>query len=99
MYRNPDPQLRAINAWHPTLVVEGDTGLLCTYDLGPGPGTYDYRTYISRSRDWGQSWDDPVPLFPDELIQDPERYSVHTARPPEAPLGIEPSCVPEPASR
>ena len=81
VYRNPEPRLRDINAWHPTLVVEGDTGLICTFDLGPGPGTHDYRTYISRSRDLGDSWDDPVPLFPDELIQDPERHSVHTARP------------------
>lgn len=50
VYRNPEPRLRDISAWHPILVVEGDTALICTFDLGPGPGTPDYRTYLSRSR-------------------------------------------------
>ena len=38
VYRNPEPRLRDINAWHPTLLVEGGTELICTsiWDRGRG---------------------------------------------------------------
>src|SRR6476646_5874310 len=56
IYRNPKPYLRAIHAWHPTLISLGGERLLATFDLGQAVESLDYATYSSCSDDGGVSW-------------------------------------------
>ena len=81
IYRNPKPHLRARHAWHPTLVVSSQNELIAAFDIGEAVESLDYRTYINRSHDGGQTWDAPVPMFPDNLIQHPTRRTTHIGRP------------------
>ena len=81
IYRNPTPHLRARHAWHPTLVVIDQNELIAAFDIGEAVESLDYRTYINRSHDGGQTWDAPVSIFPDNLIQHPTRRTTHIARP------------------
>ena len=67
IYRNPKPYLRAVNAWHPNLVVFPDGEILATYDLGQGPESMDYARYQSRSSDGGQTWSEPARMFVDSV--------------------------------
>ena len=76
VFRNPKPHLKAIHAWHPSLVQLDDGSLLAGFDLGEAIESLDYRTYTSSSRDGGRTWDAPKPLFRDPV----ERRSTHTVR-------------------
>ena len=76
VYRNPAPHLRAIHAWHPSLVHFSDQKLVCTFDLGQAVESFDYRTYLARSEDGGQTWSTPVRLCDDP---DPRRHT-HSIR-------------------
>ena len=76
IYRNPRPELRARHAWHPSLVSLGGGRWLCSYDIGEGPESLDYATYLSRSDDDGQSWSSPERLFQDVG----RRRATHTVR-------------------
>jgi hypothetical protein len=76
VYSNPLPHLRAIHAWHPSLVNLDGQELLCAFDLGQAVESFDYRTYISRSTDGGRTWGTPVRLFHDPV----HRPTSHTVR-------------------
>ena len=76
VYRNPAPNLRAVHAWHPSIARLESGELLAAFDLGQGAESLDYRTYISRSRDDGRTWDEPRPLFLDAT----QRRSTHSIR-------------------
>ena len=76
VYRNPAPHLRAVHAWHPSLARLDNGELLAAFDLGQGAESLDYRTYLSRSRDNGQTWETPVRLFEDSV----ERRTTHSIR-------------------
>jgi hypothetical protein len=62
IYRNTKPHLRAVNAMHPSLARLDDGTMLCAFDLGQGPESLDYATYLSRSADGGVTWGNPTPL-------------------------------------
>ena len=76
VYRNPKPHLKAVHAWHPSIVQLDDGQLLASFDLGQAVESLDYRTYLSRSYDQGETWSEPVPLFEDSV----QRRSTHTVR-------------------
>lgn len=76
VYRNPKPHLRAVHAWHPSIALLDDGQFVACFDLGQGPESLDYRTYLSRSHDQGETWTPPVPLFADPVT----RRSTHTVR-------------------
>jgi hypothetical protein len=76
VYRNPKPHLKAIHAWHPSIARLDDGTLLAGFDLGEAVESLDYRTYLSRSRDDGRTWDAPVPWFHDPV----PRRSIHSVR-------------------
>lgn len=76
VYRNPKPHLKAIHGWHPSIVRLDDGTLLASFDLGEGVESLDYRTYLSRSRDEGKTWDAPQPWFADPV----KRRSTHSVR-------------------
>lgn len=79
VYRNPKPHLRAVHAWHPSLVNLGHGELLAGFDLGQGVESLDYRTHVSRSTDGGKTWSDPAPLF-DDPVQRPATHSVRLSQ-------------------
>lgn len=83
VYTNPQPYLKAIHAWHPSIVQLGGDRLLCAFDLGQAAESMDYRTYLSRSDDGGATWSRPTRLF-DEETSPP---STHTARISRLPDG------------
>jgi hypothetical protein len=76
VYSNPQPHLRALHAWHPSLVKLNSQELLCAFDLGQAVESLDYRTYLSRSTDGGLTWGAPVRLFNDPV----DRPTTHTVR-------------------
>jgi hypothetical protein len=76
VYSNPQPHLRAVHAWHPSLVKLGGQELLCAFDLGQAVESFDYRTYFSRSTDGGLTWTAPVRMFHDPV----DRPTTHTVR-------------------
>src|SRR4051794_3482221 len=79
VYRNPKPHLRAIHAWHPSIVRLDDGDLVAAFDLGQGVESLDYRTYLARSTDGGQSWGEPVRLL-DEKTARPSTHSIRISR-------------------
>ena len=76
VYRNPKPHLRAIHTWHPSVVRLDDGELVAAFDLGQAVEALDYRTYLSRSGDSGETWSEPVRLFEDTV----DRPTTHTVR-------------------
>lgn len=64
VFRNPQPHLRSLHAWHPTLVQLHDGTLVAAFDLGQAVESLDYRTWLSRSKDGGQTWEPPRCLLP-----------------------------------
>ncbi len=67
VFSNPKPYLKSRQAFHPTLVQLGDGELLCSYDIGQGVESLDYRTYLSRSWDGGSTWTRQGHLFDDPV--------------------------------
>lgn len=65
VYRNPQPFLRAVHAWHPSLVQLDDGGLIAGFDLGQAVESLDYATHFVRSTDQGRTWTAPRRLFHD----------------------------------
>ena len=59
IYRNPEPERRAIHAWHPSVVVLDDGELFASFDLASGVDAHDYTTYMARSLDGGTTWSEP----------------------------------------
>lgn len=76
VYRNPKPHLRAIHTWHPSIVRLDDGELVASFDLGQAVESLDYRTYLARSSDGGQSWSAPTLL----LEETTPRRSTHSIR-------------------
>jgi hypothetical protein len=76
LFRNPKPHLRAVHAWHPSLVRLDNGEILASFDLGSAVESLDYATYLCRSLDGGRSWSPPGRLFADPL----PRRSTHTVR-------------------
>jgi sialidase-1 len=76
VYRNPKPHLRAMHAWHPSVVHLGEQSLLCTFDLGQAVESLDYHTCSSHSADGGRNWSAPQPLVEHRT----QRRSTHSVR-------------------
>ncbi len=76
VYRNPQPFLKAVHAWHPSIACLPNGDLLAGFDLGQAVESLDYRTYIARSRDGGKTWSSPKRFFEDPVT----RRSSHSVR-------------------
>jgi hypothetical protein len=63
VYRNPKPHLRAVHAFHPTIVRLHSGEFVAGFDLGQAMESFDYRTYVCRSNDDCRSWSEPAPLL------------------------------------
>lgn len=84
VYENPQPQLRAIHAWHPSIVAFDDGELVATFDLGQAAESFDYATYVSRSRT-GEEWETPRRMFEDNYPA-PTTHSIRVSRVPDGRL-------------
>ncbi len=62
VYRNPDPDLRSIHAWHATLSSLGGTRWICSFDLGSAILALDYGSWCATSEDDGRTWSAPLPI-------------------------------------
>jgi len=85
VYRNPAPHLRAVNAWHPSIVALPGGELLASFDLGQGAESLDYATWLSRSADGAATWSAPRRIFREALAR-PTTHSVRLSRAPDGTL-------------
>ena len=76
VYTNPRPHLKAIHAWHPSIVELENDALLCAFDLGEAAESLDYRTYFATSSNGGGEWSPPRRLLEESL----PRATTHTIR-------------------
>lgn len=76
VFRNPTPHLRALHAWHPSLVVNADRSWCCSFDLAQAAEAMDYRTWLAQSSDAGRTWTSPRRLLHHEMYPD----APHTVR-------------------
>jgi hypothetical protein len=56
IYRNPKPFLRSIQAYFPSVVSLGDGELVASIVLGEAFEALNSRVYLTRSLDWGKTW-------------------------------------------
>jgi BNR repeat-like domain len=75
VYRNPKPHLRSVVAYHPSLVLFGESEFVATFDLGQAVEALDYHTVVARSVDAGNTWN-----LEDPLILNPLPSTTHTIR-------------------
>ncbi len=86
VYRNPVPYLRSVHAWHPSLSVSQKGHWWVTFDMGEAVEALNYRTYVTRSKDFGGSWEAPTPLMPEAVSEAAKgvttawTYSIRTSR-------------------
>ena len=65
IYRNPQPLLKSVHAWHPTLALLANGDLAASFDLAEAVSASNYGSYRSRSEDGGATWSEPVRFFDD----------------------------------
>lgn len=80
LWSNPDPDLRSLHAWHPTLARLGDGHWMCSFDIASAALGQDYATWIAESTDDGRTWSEPWRLAPFEPPEGPDTHSVRIAR-------------------
>jgi len=78
VFRNPHPHIRALHAWHPSLIALGDYRWLCSFDLGQAVADHGYGTYLSESVDDGQTWTSPRRLL--SVSDPPSSHSLRISR-------------------
>jgi sialidase-1 len=79
VYSNPRPYLKAIHAWHPSLVELAEGELLCAFDLGEAAESLDYRTYLATHENGDGEWTPPRRLFHDSVAS-PTTHTVRISR-------------------
>jgi len=63
IYRNPKPHVFSKQAYFPSVVVMDNGEMLASFAIGEAFEAANSDTYISRSKDMGQTWSDPVRLL------------------------------------
>ncbi len=76
LWRNPDPDLRSLHAWHPTLARLGGGRWRVSFDIAAAALSQDYATWTSESVDDGGTWSAPERLATFEPIDGPDTHSV-----------------------
>jgi hypothetical protein len=63
IYRNPKPHVFSKQAYFPSVVVMENSEMLATFAIGEAFEAANSDTYLSRSKDLGETWSDPVRLL------------------------------------
>lgn len=71
VYSNPQPYLKAKNAWHPSVVALPNDEWFVGFDLGEAVESLDYRSVTTRSSTQGETWSEPVELLDPSSVASP----------------------------
>jgi hypothetical protein len=86
VWQNPDPDARALHAWHPSLVETGAGRWLCSFDLASAILAPDYGTWLSASDDDGRTWSEPWSMAREWGAPDATTHSLRIGRSPDGSL-------------
>lgn len=63
IYRNPVPHLSSKHAYFPSIVLMDNGEMLASFVIGEAFEAVNLNTYVSRSKDMGETWSKPQPLI------------------------------------
>jgi len=66
VYRNPQPHIKSIHAYFPSVVQLSDGDIIATMSLGQAFESIDQHVYSARSKDNGKTWGITGPLYQSE---------------------------------
>ncbi len=66
IYRNPKPHVTSRQAYFPSVILMNNGEMLASMAIGEAFEAVNLNTYICRSKDMGETWSDPFPLFEKE---------------------------------
>lgn len=64
VYRNPNPHVRSIHAYFPSVVTMGNDEILVSLVTGEAFEAVNLDTHVVRSADGGRTWSEPQPIIP-----------------------------------
>lgn len=79
LYKNPNPHVKSVHAYFPSVAALPNGELLATYILAEAFEAVNARMHVSRSTDGGQSWQQEGPVFAprnDRLMSEFARVSI-----------------------
>lgn len=83
LWRNPDPDLRSLHAWHPTLARLPGGRWRASFDIASAALSPDYATWLVTSDDDGRTWSAPERLAPFEPPDGPDTHSIRITALPD----------------
>ena len=83
LWRNPDPDLRSLHAWHPTLARLDGGQWRVSFDIASAALAPDYATWTAASTDDGRTWSEPERLAPFESPAGPNTHSIRITALPD----------------
>lgn len=79
IFKNPNPHLKSIHAYFPSVAQAPNGDMLATYVLGEAFEAANLRAHVARSRDGGHTWQDEGPICADStdrIVSDFARISM-----------------------
>jgi hypothetical protein len=83
IYRNPSPHVSSKQAYFPSVVLMENGEMLASFAIGEAFEAVNMNTYITHSKDMGETWSKPEPL----LIQQPNNLLSNCSRITSFPNG------------
>jgi hypothetical protein len=83
IYRNPSPHVSSKQAYFPSVVFMENGEMLASFVIGEAFEAVNMNTYITHSKDMGETWSKPEPL----LIQQPNNLLSNCSRTTSFPNG------------
>ena len=83
IYRNPSPHVSSKQAYFPSVVLMENGEILASFAIAEAFEAVNMNTYITRSKDMGETWSKPEPL----LIQQPNNLLSNSSRITSFPNG------------
>jgi sialidase-1 len=79
LYRNPIPHVFSRQAYFPSVVQLAGGDMVATFSIGQAFESSDLHTYSAQSKDFGETWSEPVRLYPgttDRVTSDVSRITL-----------------------
>lgn len=76
IYRNPSPHVSSKQAYFPSITLMDNGEMLASFAIAEAFEAVNMNTYITRSKDMGETWSEPEPL----LIQQPNNLLSNCSR-------------------